>query len=819
MTLAPGTRLGPYEISAQIGVGGMGEVYRAHDARLRRDVAIKTSAARFSERFEREARTIAALNHPNICTLHDIGPDYLVMELVEGASPAGPLPVDEVLHIAAQVAAALEAAHERGIVHRDLKPANVKITPGGVLKVLDFGLAKVLHDPSDATATVTLGVTQAGTALGTPAYMAPEQAQGKDVDKRADVWAFGVMLFELLTGERPFRADSVQSTLVAVLTQEPDWSRVPARFQRLLRACLKKDPRERLSGIGNWRLLLDDDAPVSAAPARRRVWPWAVAALALAIGVLAAVSGLRRSAPVGDAPRAVRFQVPIPGGLDSSALLALSPDAQHLAVSALEDGQIRLRVRKLDTLDTRLLPGAEGARYQFWKPDGSEIAFFADGKMKTIPLAGGPPTIVTDVDATVAGATWSPQGTIVFSQARELYTVSAKGGTPALLYSGPGVASGPKFLPDGQHFLYQDSGVLFIGALDGSPPVKVLENVGDAQYADGHLLYRKQGRLFARAFDAATLTPAGDEIPITSENLSPITSGSFSLAGAVLAYQAETLEQLVWKDRTGGETAKVGEPRRWQNFRLSPDQSRIALVIFSQGVDVALFDVHRGTLERYTSHPSGDLVPVFSPDGTQLAFSSFRDGRFNPFVTRAPSQERRVADVGTSGGFPTHWSPDGKALLYWGDEDLWIVPLDGARPYTFAQSKADERDGMFSPDGRWIAYVSNESGRYEVVVQSFPEQGGRRYPVSSQGGLNPAWRRDGKELFYVAGDGRLTAVPVTLRGSSLELGRAESLFPVTPGQIFRLYEPSPDGQRFLMTTPAAGAAITVLLNWRRIVEP
>ena len=384
MPLQPGDKLGPYEIISSIGKGGMGEVYKAHDPRLRRDVAIKVSAARFNERFEREARAVAALNHPNICTLYDIGPDYLVMELVEGSSPNGPLPLDEALRIAGQVAAALEAAHEKGIIHRDLKPANTIITPGGLVKVLDFGLAKILREPGPDGSTVTIGLTQAGTTLGTPAYMAPEQAMGNEVDKRSDVWAYGVLLYELFTGDRAFKGDSVQSTLAAVLTKEPPLDKLPARVRRLLRACLKKDPRDRLSHIGDWRLLLDEaDGNVPAAHAAKSWTPWLAAAALVALGVF----GLLRLTAPSAQPAVVQFGVPIPGGIARNAMLALSPDGRTIAISASEEGKFRLRVRRLDSLETRLLPDADGARFPFWSPDGRQIGFFADGKLKSILAA------------------------------------------------------------------------------------------------------------------------------------------------------------------------------------------------------------------------------------------------------------------------------------------------------------------------------------------------------------------------------------------------------------------------------------------------
>jgi eukaryotic-like serine/threonine-protein kinase len=601
-----------------------------------------------------------------------------------------------------------------------------------------------------------------------------------------------------------------------VLSQEPDWNKVPAQLQRLLRACLKKDPRERLSSIGDWRFLLErEEEEVEPRPVTRALaskLPWVAALLGLGIGAF----GLFRFEKAGE-PAVVRFDVPIPGGVGSQAHFALSPDGRQLAISAPEEGQLRLRVRPLDALEARLLPGTEGARFPFWKPDGRAIGFFADGKLKTVPPEGGPPAIITNLDSVVLGATWSPQGVIVFSYGRELYTVNEKGGAPALLYRGPGIPFEPAFLPDGRHFFYRENGT-FVGALDGSPPVRILPDVAKALYSEGHLLFRRQGRLIAQPFDADTLTLSGAEIPVTSENvISAAQSESFSVARGVLAYQAPALEQLAWRDRAGTVTEKVGGPQQWRNFRLSPDQSKIAWDFETLG-GVAVFNVQRGTRERFTTN---GLVPVFSPDGTQIAFTSFRTGRYNPYITSAPNQERLIADVGTTGGYPVDWSTDGKYLLYWGDEDLWIVPIDKTeKPYTYAQSTFEERDGVFSPDGHWIAYTSNESGRFDIYLRPFPEEGGRRYPVSSQGGSGPAWRRDGKELFYVAGDGRLTAVPVTIRGSDVELGRAERLFPVTFGDFHRMYELSHDGKRVLVATPAAagGAAITVLLNWRRVME-
>jgi Tol biopolymer transport system component/predicted Ser/Thr protein kinase len=823
MAHSTGDRLGPYEIVSMLGEGGMGQVYRAHDSRLRRDVAIKTSAQRFNDRFEREARAIAALNHPNICQIYDVGSDHIVMELVDGVSPRGPLPLDEALRIAGQIAEALEAAHEKGIVHRDLKPANIKITPGGLVKVLDFGLAKAVGEPSLDAATITMGLTGAGTVVGTPAYMSPEQAQGHAVDRRTDIWAFGVVLFELVTGRRPFEGDSVHATLAAVLAKEPDIDEAPARVRRLVHACLAKDPSNRLSGIGDWRLLLDVDTPAASTSARARWAPWAVAAAGIAVGIIGLLPF--RSTPPAPAP--FQFAVPIPGGVASNVMLALSPDGRHLAISANENGKFRLWVRSLDDLETRLLPGADGARFPFWSPDSSQIGFFANEKLQTILAAGGEPVVITPVHSTILGGTWARDGVIVFSQSRQLFKVNDKGGTPELLYKPEkGILHDPSPLPDGQHFLYVHNleGVN-VGSIDGAPPRRVLPDISPTVYSpDGYLLFTRQSRLTAQRFDVRTLTLAGEAVPVTRESVKNdllATMLSASTGGAV-AYVPQLPEQLVWVNQSGVQVEKVGSPQRWLTFRLSSDQTKLAFDLSlaqDAKLEVAVLDMQRGTRDQLTTEGKVAFVPIFSPDGKQVAFTSNRMGRFNPYITSARDQERLVRDMGLTGGYPVDWSPDGKNLLWWGDDDLWVVPVDGGKPDNLTRSpRFGEQTGAFSPDGRWIAYVSNESDRDEIYLMPFPADGRRRYPVSSHGGASPAWRHDGAELFYVS-EGRLTAVPVTFRGEEVQFGEAQRLFPVNWIGFSRSYEPSRDGQRFLVTAPATpgSAAVTVLLNWTQAI--
>ncbi|HWC99479.1 MAG TPA: protein kinase [Candidatus Sulfopaludibacter sp.] len=826
IVVTPGTQLGPYKIDLQIGEGGMGAVFRAVDTRLGRAVALKMCREEFSERFQREARAIASLNHPHICSIYDVGPDYLVMELLDGETLAAKLKrakptIEQTLLWGRQIADALSAAHSKGIVHRDIKPGNVIVTSSGSVKVLDFGLAKRTPETTLDGSSVTMTLTEAGKVMGTPAYMAPEQAQGKEVDKRADVWAFGVLLYELLTGRRPFPGDSMQATLAAVLTREPDLSIVPARVRPVLRACLMKDPKERLSSIGDWRFLLGDDSLTAPSkPARGRWLPWSLVAALLVLGI----SGWLRFAAPPARPAVVRFGVPIPGGIGRDAMVALSPDGRSIAISAVEEGKFRLKIRTLDSLDTRLLPAADGARFPFWSPDGKQIGFFADGKLKTILVAGGEPVAIADVVPIILGATWGTQGVIVFSQARELYRVSEKGGVPERLYK-PNltVAFNPEFLPDGNHLLWVNmyEGVI-LGSLDGKPPARLLPDQSRTVYSpDGYLVFARQGRLTAQRFDLKTLKLVGEPLPLTRESVAndllyPTLSAG---RGGTLVYREKVPEQLVWVDRRGSIKEKVGPPEDWYNFRLSADQSKIAFAPVTSGpfnYDVTVFDIRRGTRERLTSEAKNSAVPVFSPDGKHIAFSSNRTGRYNPYITDGSNREKLVFDMQLAGGYPTDWSPDGKYLLYWGNEDLWIVPVDGKdKPYAIAKNRFEKNAGSFSPDGKWVAYSSNESGRYEIYLIPFPPLDGNRYTVSSQGGGSPAWRRDGKEIYFVAGDGRLTAVPVTIRGSDVQFGSAESLFPVDSSDFNRAYEPSLNGQRFLIAVPAApgGAGVTVMLNW------
>jgi serine/threonine protein kinase len=883
-----GRQLGSYKIASLLGAGGMGEVYQAHDTKLGRDVAIKVLPAAFVHdverlaRFQREARMLAALNHPNIATIHGLeqsdGVHYLVMELVLGHTLAervsgGASKVEEALKLGGQITEALEAAHEKGVIHRDLKPANVKVTPEGRVKVLDFGLAKAFAgdgglDPSNGPALTSMG-TEEGRILGTPAYMSPEQARGKAVDKRTDIWAFGCVLYELLTGKEAFRGETLSDTIAAVLEREPDLQLLPpatpAKIRDLLRRCLQKDSQRRLRDIGDARIEIEEAlaAPKVAAPTQagvpvnaitqrksRERLAWAIAAIAIVITALVlGAFAYFRSVP-HDA-QTIRFFVSPPEtwtltrqlGLTGSPPnpLAVSPDGHRIALVATSaDGRTLLWVRSLDTLNAQPLPGTEGAARPFWSPDSHFLAFFAGGKLKKIDASGGPPLTLCDAPDD-RGGTWSQDGVIVFAPRPDsaLQKVSDSGGTPiAATVLVPGEAHrGPVFLPDGRHFLYRakmdrGTGLIYIASLD-STDRKLLLNVdsGTYVYTQGHLLFVRGTTLMAQPFDARHLALAGDAFPIAEriqiQNATGPGFGLFSASSSgVLAYQTgigTTDTQLVWFDRTGKQVGTLGDSATYADIVLSPDEKRASVSISDgQQRDIWAYDVARGLRTRITFDPADELNSVWSSDGSRLVFNSRRKGHLDLYQkasSGAGTEEVLLEDNRDKS--PQSWSPDGRFILYTSSDpptgdDLFVLPFSGDRkPVPFLQTPFNEYDGQFSPDGRWVAYGSDESGKDEVYVASFPGPGGK-WQISTAGGTFPRWRRDGTEIFYLAPDNKLMAAAVNGKGSSYEVGAVKPLFEARALDPTRnRFAVSADGQRFLMNSApqTTSAPITVVLNW------
>jgi Tol biopolymer transport system component len=894
----------------------MGEVYRARDTKLDRDVALKTLPASFAAdpdrlaRFEREAKVLASLNHANIAHVYDAGQHdlagpggtsariaFLTMELVDGEDLSariarGPIPLQEALPIAREIAAALDAAHAQGIVHRDLKPANIKLkgswapTPtrlpdgrleptlsasdfaGCTVKVLDFGLAKALApDGASATAgdaanspTLTAQAgTQMGMIIGTAAYMAPEQARGRAVDKRADIWAFGCVLFEMLTGRRLFAGEDLTEILASVVKEQPDLSAAPVEVQRLLRRCLEKDPKKRLRDIGDvWDLL---DTPVAAAiPATPRATSalaiaWSVAAIGLVFaGVLGFVLLRGTSAP----RLATEFQLAWPAGASESVgggrFFALSPDGRHVAIV----DQNMMWVRSLDAVDPIKLDRTEGATYPFWSPDSASLAFFAGGQLKRIARTGGPVQVVTAAPDG-RGGTWSRNGTIVFSDVsgrQGLQRVPAAGGTatPVTKLTTSGTSDGhryPQFLPDGEHFLYlhltgtADVGGVYLGALDGAAPIKVLDGQENAWYSPsttsggGYLLVRRQDTLMAQPFDPVSRKNTGALFPVIEGAGQGANTGvgavSVSATGDLIVWAGGSrTTELTWMDRSGKHGSLASPPLEADAFALSADGRRVALGVSAGGFtgDVWTLAVPDGTPSKFTfGPPPGWTYPVWSPNASEIAYATLDNAGLAGYELHRKKSDMsgREESLVKSDAIIRlwDWAPDGTYLVYNSNNALWQLPVDAQRsprkPVQLTTAATDEEYGQVSPDGRWLAYAAGDRGNMQIYVQPMPATGAM-WLVSKDGGTQPRWRRDGKELYYRGADGRLMAVPiVAASGTSFQNGTPQALFGSIPtfGNTTRFtYQPSADGQRFLVAVPVESAAkpMTVVLNWEQMIR-
>ena len=824
----------------------MGEVWKARDSRLNRDVAIKTSHIGFNGRFQVEARAVAALNHPNICTLHDAGPDYLVMEYIEGLTLAdrinqGPVPVGEALAIAKQIADALEAAHDKGIVHRDLKPANIKIRPDGSVKVLDFGLAKA-GEAQEVTPDSPTMLSTLGMILGTAGYMSPEQARGQAVDKRADIWAFGVVLYEMLTAKRLFDGTTASDSLAAVLTREPDLTPAPEKTRRLLASCLEKDPKKRLRDIGDWARLLEDGPPrVELRESAKLPWIVATAAMGL-VAIAVTVFHLATARPPATETRVDIVTAPT---IDPFSF-ALSPDGRQIAYVAsgvaLGDGPSRLWVRPLDSTTGQSLPGTEGARNPFWSPDNRSLGFFADFKLKRIDIGGGQPQTLTDGrggGVGAAAATWSSQGVILFTpdSSSALFRIPASGGTAmavtklARQYS----HRAPRFLPDGRQFLFAATGVesgIWLGSLDGGVTRRLAPiapgNDSAAEYlAPGWLVRVQQNNLVAQHFDAVSGRLSGDSVTLAQGvRFDPATfAGAFSVSsGGMIAYRAGGggRQQLVWFNRAGQNTGVFGPPvESLFHPELSPDGKRAGITRGPFGAsDIWIEEGTRST--RFTFDAADDRYAIWSPDGERVVFASDRKGTLDLYQKPAnASGTEEVLLQSADLKRPNSWSPDGRFILYASSQnntDLMVLPMTGERkPFPFLSTPFSEQQGTFSPDGRWVAYQSNESGRLEIYVRSFPGPGGQ-WQVSSSGGISPRWRADGKELYYVAADNQLMASSVVVQGGTLTPGTPMPLFQthIVDGPFRPQYDVARDG-RFLINTELSDRStepIHLIQNWK-----
>jgi eukaryotic-like serine/threonine-protein kinase len=876
MPLTSGVRLGPYEILAPLGAGGMGEVYRAKDTRLDRTVAVKILPLEIStdpvakQRFEREAKTISGLNHPNICVLHDVGSqdgvDYLVMECVEGETLAkrlekGPLPQEQVFKYGAQIAGALDKAHRSGVVHRDLKPGNIMLTTNGA-KLLDFGLAKpaaAMASLATMTAVVVqqTPATEQGSIVGTFQYMSPEQIEGKEVDGRSDIFSLGAVLYEMLTGQRAFDGKTQLSVASAIVEKEPApicsvKPLTPAALEHVVKKCLAKDPEERWQSAGDLASELKwmaesgtQAAERSAAGSGRRTekLAWLVAPV-LAVALLGAGVLWQRAKPTTERNY---FYAPT---MLTARDIALAPNGKTAAVVAYSETARKnmIWIYEVGAQGARSLAETEGADYPFWSPDGKWVGFFADGRLKKLELSSGQVRAVCDAPSG-RGGTWSQEDVIVFSgNARMggLSRVSASGGIPhgvTQIDKSRGETSHrwPIFLPDGRHFLflaasfsgYKDVDAIFAGSLDSKEKKLIVAAEANAAYAaPGYLLYYRDKTLLAQAFDAKSLTLKGEPTDFMTgiQYARQVKKVAFSVSnGGVLLLQtggpgAIGFSQPKWFDRSGKELGVLDKPGVYENVAIAPNSRGVAadrIDLTSLNMDVWTYEaLQEAGAKRLTFDPGYDGASVWSPDGRQLLFSSNRQLGLDLYLKKADgAEEERDIFHDETDKLANDWSRDGKYMLFRHADELWYLTLPEFTPKTFLKTGGILRNGQFSPDGKWVAYNSNESGKWEVYVTSFPESHGK-WQISAGGGEQPRWRGDGKELFYLSSDGRVMAAPVSI-GVSFNASAPVALFQANPRQpvsyldIFA-YDVTRDGQKFLINTdvkPEERVPITVVLNW------
>jgi serine/threonine protein kinase/Tol biopolymer transport system component len=912
MTLEAGARLGPYEILSPIGAGGMGEVYKARDTRLGRDVAVKVLPQQLSaspelrQRLEREAKTISQLSHPHICTLFDVGEadvtgegagrealgagrddfssaqrttpsaqrlvQYLVMEYLEGETLAdrlgkGSVPVEQSLKIGIEIADALDSAHKSGIVHRDLKPGNVMLTRSGV-KLLDFGLAK-LHAPvAGAVSAVTSlptalqesqPLTTRGTILGTFQYMSPEQLEGGEADARSDLFAFGCVLYEMLTGQKAFTGKSQASLIGSIMNTDPPpvsslQPMIPPALDRVVKGCLAKEPEQRwhtahdvrmqLQWIAEGGSLAGVPAPVAARRRSREKLAWAVAAAGLIAAAALAVGFVKR-APAK--PRLVRFEIPTPEQIVSIDTPRLSPDGRLLAFNATDStGKTRIWIRPLNAVGAQPLAGTEGTSRPFWSPDSRFIGFFAEGRLKKIDVSGGPPQKICDAPSGSDGS-WSSKGVILYDgrSADPIRRVSAAGGVATDFIKADtsrkeGAVGWPEFLPDGKTFLYMAMGlkaedsVYRVGSLDSNETRTLMPAQSMVAYAPpGYLLFVRDRTLVAQPFDAKSAKTTGEPVPLADQvgiDTVGLARFSTSLDGSLAYRTGEINRRLLWTDRTGRELETVGAPGEYFNPALSPAGDRLAYDFSDPrsgggaAGDIWIRDLRRGVNSRFTFSNEDDSCPVWSPDGKRIVFSRDRGTAWDLIEKPADGQGAEAELLKGDGLiFASDWSAAAGAIIYSRQAkdtgfDIWMIPLQGDRkPVLVLQTPFNEMWPKLSPDGRWIAYQSNESGRQEIYVQSFPATGGK-WQISTNGGTEPTWRGDGREIYYRAPDQQLTAVEIEAAGGTFQAGTPRALFPgkFQPGTARNRYLPAPDGQRFLFVSPLGRDAMsptTVVLNW------